>query len=176
MMKPHVLLLVILVSFISASFVSATSFDCEKEEDVSANALDQCLKDDSKNVLDNKKIAEQTIGDFAHAQKVFDALMACGKGFDVYVKNDLVINCLEKLTPKTLQVRLLRKMARWTSIVKSYQLLKQCDDATLDLYPRASSKEVERVLCFQFESHKIQTGLIYYSQENEQLIISGIQF
>jgi hypothetical protein len=174
-MKQHVLLLVILVSFISDSFASATSFDCE-EVDVSANSLDQCLKDDSNNVLDNKKIAEQKTDDFAYAQKVFDALMACGKNIDVNVQNDHVVHCLEKLTSKTLQVRLLSKIARWTSIVKSYQPLTQCDDATLQLYPRTSSTEVELVRCFEFESHKIQTGLVYYSVKNAQLKISGIQF
>jgi hypothetical protein len=126
------------------------------------------------NITSNKSDQKNTM---ERAQKSFDALMACGRNIDVNTQNDIVVQCLKKLTSKTLQVRLLRKVARWTSIVKSYQPLMQCDDATLELYPRASSKEVElELLCFQFEGHKTQTGLVYYSKENEQLKINGIQF
>ncbi|PKG83848.1 hypothetical protein CXF85_10140 [Colwellia sp. 75C3] len=175
-MKLNVLLLTALVFFIGDSFAYSTPIDCDEVKGMSGKSLEKCLEGDSNNVLNDKNSAEQKTGEFVHAQKVFDALMACGKNFDVSVGNTLVINCLEKLTFKMLQVRLLSKIVRWTSIVKSYQPLTQCDDATLQLYPNASLTEVELVRCFEFEAHEIQTGLVYYSVENAQLKISGIQF
>ena len=175
-MKLNVLLLTALVFFIGDSFAHSTPFDCDEVKGMSGKSLEECLEGDNNNVLNDKNIAEQKAGELVHAQNLFDALMACGESFDMSVGNTLVINCLEKLTSKTLQVRLLSKIARWTSIVKSYQPLTQCDDVTLQLYPNASSTEVELVRCFEFEAHEIQTGLVYYSVKNVQLKISGIQF
>jgi len=87
-----------------------------------------------------------------------------------------VVDCLDKLTSKKLTNKLRMKMARWAKRVKAYQPLTRCNKDTLDLYPRATSNEVELVLCFGFKDHENSNGLVYYTQESGQLKIAGIQF
>jgi len=110
------------------------------------------------------------------AQELLDGLITCPKNLDLNVQSKLVLDCLVKLTSKKSTDKLRMKMARWAKGVKSYQPLTRCNKDTLDLYPRATSKEYELVLCFGFKDHGNSNGLVYYTQESGRFKIAGIQF
>jgi len=132
----------------------------------------------SLSCLSAKAIAEQPTQSqqVEIAQELLDGMITCPKNLDLNQQSKLVIDCLAKLTSKKTTDKLRMKIARWAKGVQSYQPLTCCNKDTLDLYPRATSKEYELVLCFQFKDHKSQTGLVYYAQESGQHKIAGIQF
>lgn len=200
-MKLCHLFLISLIIFTGDCFASATSADFEPCKKLAVKSLESCFRLEGRNTigkncwdksLTNTQSCYKNVRDsydinkteairqkaerYISAQKLLDELMTCANEVDMNVKNDLVITCLAKLTSKDINNRTLRDIARWTQNVTSYQSLKKCDEAILNIYPRATSEKHELVLCFDFEISIAQTGLVYYLKQDGALKVHGIQF